>query len=383
MVMAGEPGTAGPSQAEWVADQRRWAQGWRRVVFPAIFLAWLIEVGSAIPQYSKGVGLFTGYVILAAFCVCYVITVPASWQRDDRRSLVLMALLAALFLAELPFAHADAFIMGVFVSVVAVIKYGERGLPVAVVLTALAISLPVTIPSWHDSISTSLDNGTVLAIPLTALAMFGFSRVILGNRALADARAELARLAAENERTRIARDLHDLLGHSLTTITVKAELASQLALNDVDAAVREIGEVAALGRRALSDVRAAVSNYHEVTLAGELATGRELLRAAGIDAELPPAADVTDSATQELFGWVLREGLTNVVRHSHASTCRVTISSLSVEIADNGVGTIESSGNGLTGLTERVAAAGGILEAGPTQPRGWRLAVHLDAGALV
>ncbi len=160
-------------------------------------------------------------------------------------------MLGALFLAELPFAHADAFIMGVFVSVVAVIKYGERALPVAVVLTALAIFLPPAVPSWHDSIGTGLDNGTALAIPLTALAMFGFGRVIHGNRALADARAELARLAAENERTRIARDLHDLLGHSLTTITVKAELASQLALNDVDAAVREIGEVAALGRRAL------------------------------------------------------------------------------------------------------------------------------------
>ena len=138
-----------------------------------------------------------------------------------------------------------------------------------------------------------------------------------------------------------------------------------------------------MGRRALSDVRAAVSNYHEVTLAGELATGRELLRAAGIAAELPPAADVTDGATQELFGWVLREGLTNVVRHSHASTCRVTISPSSVEIADDGVGAMESSGNGLTGLTERVAAAGGVLEAGPTQPRGWRLAVHLHAGASV
>ncbi len=308
--MAGEPGAVGPSQAEWVADQRRWAQGWRRVVFPAIFLAWLVEVATAIPQYSKGAGLVTGYVILAAFCVCYAFTVPASWQRDDRRSRVLIALLVALSVAELPFARADAFIMGVFVSVVAVIKYGERGLPVPVVLTALAIFLPVTIPSWHDTISTSLDNGTALAIPLAALAMFGFSRVILGNRALADARAELSRLAAENERTRIARDLHDLLGHSLTTITVKAELASQLALNDVDAAVREIGEVAALGRRALSDVRAAVSNYHEVTLAGELATGRELLRAAGIDAELPPAADITDDATQELFAGcrLLREG---------------------------------------------------------------------------
>jgi two-component system sensor histidine kinase DesK len=216
---------------------------------------------------------------------------------------------------------------------------------------------------------------------LVAFAMFGFFMIIRNNIALTAARAEVARLAAENERTRIARDLHDLLGHSLTTITVKAELARRLAVHDPGGAVGEIGEVAALSRRPLADVRAAVSNYREVTLAGELATGHELLRAAGIAAELPPAADVVDDATQELFGWVLREGLTNVVRHSHARSCTVRITPSSVEIVDDGVGTPSGGGNGLHGLAERVASAGGVIEAGPTPPSGWRLAVRLGSGA--
>jgi len=365
----------------WVADQQRWAKGWRRVVFPYIFLAWLIQVAVAIPKDSHGVGLIAGYVDLAAFCVCYVFTVPASWGPNDRRYRVLITILCALFLAEMPFAHADAFIMGVFVSAVAVITRGERALLVPGILTVLAILLPPAVHSWRDTVGTGFSNGTAIAIPLTGLAMFGFGRVIYGNRALADARTELARLAAENERTRIARDLHDLLGHSLTTITVKAELANRLARHDVHSAIREIGEVAALSRRALGDVRAAVSNYREVTLAGELATGRELLRAAGIAADLPPAVDVVDEATQELFGWVLREGLTNVVRHSRAHSCTVRISPSSLEIIDDGIGASNGCGNGLTGLAERVALAGGMIAAGPASPGGWRLIVRLAAGA--
>jgi two-component system, NarL family, sensor histidine kinase DesK len=381
MVMPKELPAAGANDAAWVADQQRWAKGWRRVVFPYIFLAWLIQVAVAIPKDSHGAGLVAGYVVLGMFCVCYVFTVPAGWRQDDRRYRVLVASLCTLFVAELPFAHADTFIMSVFVSAVAVIKYGERALLIPGVLTALAIFLPPAVHSWHDTVGTGFSNGTAIAIPLTGLAMFGFGRVIYGNRALADARSELTRLAAENERTRIARDLHDLLGHSLTTITVKAELANRLARHDVDGAIREIGEVAALSRRALGDVRAAVSNYREVTLAGELASGRELLRAAGIVAELPPAVDVVDESTQELFGWVLREGLTNVVRHSHAHSCTVHISPSSVEISDDGAGTAAGCGNGLTGLAERVALAGGTVEAGPTSPRGWRLIVRLAADA--
>lgn len=370
---------AGPSDAAWIADQQKWARGWRRILFPTVFLAWLVAVATAIPQYSHGaIRQGAGFTILGAFCVCYVAAIQASWHRSGRGQVALVVALTALALGELPFARADALIMGVFVCAVALIGSGERGLPVIVLFTALAVFLPPVVPSWHDNFGTDLQNGTVIAIPLTGLAMFGFGRVVRGNSLLAHARTEIARLAAENERTRIARDLHDLLGHSLTTISVKAELAEKLSAVDPAAAAREIHEVASLSRRALGDVRAAVSNFREVTLAGELATGRELLRAAGIVGELPPAVDVVDDdTTQELFGWVVREGLTNVVRHSHARTCRVLLTPTAVEIVDDGIGGATSSGNGLSGLAERVATVGGVFEAGPAKPHGWRLAVTL------
>ncbi len=138
-----------------------------------------------------------------------------------------------------------------------------------------------------------------------------------------------------------------------------------------------------LARQSLSDVRAAVANYRDVTLTGELATGRELLRAAGITADLPGAVDGVDPTNQELFGWVVREGLTNVVRHSHARSCSVKLSPSTVEIVDDGVGGSAAPGSGLQGLRERVAAAGGVIDAGPLQSNGWRLRVSLTPeGAL-
>lgn len=371
-----EPRTA-PLDAAWVAEQRRWAHGWRRVVFPVVFLGYLGQVVGGLTRHATGAGLVAGAVVLALFAAGYVAAVGAGWQQDVRRYAVLVGAMVVLWAAELPFARADAFVMGVFVAALAAARYGERGLLAALGATLVAVFLPAAVPTWHDGLSTAFANGTAIAIPLTGMAMYGFGRVIRGSQALEQARLELDRLAAENERTRIARDLHDLLGHSLTTITVKAELAQRLAARDPAGAAREIGEVAALGRRALADVRATVSAYREVTLAGELATGRELLRAAGIAAELPPASDVVDQATQELFGWVVREGLTNVVRHSRASTCSVRLSPRSVEILDDGVGGRAGPGNGLAGLAERVASAGGVIEAGPAGPAGWRLSVRL------
>jgi two-component system sensor histidine kinase DesK len=139
----------------------------------------------------------------------------------------------------------------------------------------------------------------------------------------------------------------------------------------------------------LQDVRAAVAGYREVTLTGELAAGRELLRAAGIAAELPRAVDGVNPAHQELLGWVVREGVTNVVRHAKAGVCVVRICSHGVEIIDDGARTPpeprnldgadrhSSAGHGLTGLRERVTAAGGTLEAGPGAVSGWRLRVSL------
>jgi two-component system sensor histidine kinase DesK len=284
----------------------------------------------------------------------------------------------AIFVMEVPIARADAFVMCVFVTALAFARLGGRAVVLTAALTLAAVLVPPAVPSWHDHLDTTVNNGSAIAIPMVALLMYSFFKVIRGNAALAEARAELARLTAENERTRIARDLHDLLGHSLTTITVKAALARRLGSADPARALTEIAEVEQLSRQALTDVRAAVANYRDVTLAGELATGRELLRAAGISADLPHATDIIDARAQELFGWVLREGLTNVVRHSHAAACTVRLSPTSVEITDDGAGGGTDYGNGLSGLRERVEAAGGKLEAGPLWPKGWRVCASLS-----
>ena len=299
-------------------------------------------------------------------------------QATARRFWAVYAILAALFAAELPFARAAAFVMCLYITMITVARLGGRSVPVVVALTLAALLVPLWIPSWHVSLADSIRDFTPLAMPVVAIVTFAVVQVMRGNLALAEARAELARLAAENERIRIARDLHDLLGHSLTTITVKAALARRLGAADPLQALQEIAGVEAIARRSLADVRAAVTGYRDVTLTGEIAAGRELLRAAGISADLPRAVDVVDPAHHELFGWAVREGLTNVVRHSRATSCAVRLSGCSVEIMDDGAGGTGQPGNGLSGLRERVAAAGGVIDAGPLQPGGWRLRVSMS-----
>jgi two-component system sensor histidine kinase DesK len=366
---------ASQAEAEWLANLRRLTGGWRRFLIPGVFLVYLAFVGQGITANSRGAGEVLGFLILAAFATCYLAIAALRIEAARRRLWALTGLLIVLSIAELPLAHEAALVMFLYVTVVTVVLLGVRSAPIVLALAVVALLLPIV--AWHQNLTTSLDDVTPIAIPVVALVTFGLMQVLEGARALADARTDLACLAAENERLRIARDLHDLLGHSLTTITVKAGLARQLGQSDPARALQEIAEVETLGRKSLADVRAAVTNYREVTLAGELATGRELLLAAGIAADLPGAVDAVDPTHQELFGWVVREGLTNVVRHSHARTCTIRLSESTVEIADDGVGGAAQPGSGLHGLRERVAAAGGLIQAGPLAPRGWRLLVSL------
>jgi two-component system sensor histidine kinase DesK len=356
--------------------------GWGRYLLPALPLCYLTYVVIRIGDYHHGTAAATGYAIVAAFAVCWLLALRPATETDDRLFWLWFGLLAALFGATLPFARQAAFVMCVFLTILIVAKFERRSMPLVAVMALGALFVPVAIPSWHQSLADSFDTVTPVAIPIVALTVYGMVQVIKSNEALAEAQAENARLAAENERIRIARDLHDLLGHSLTTITLKAGLARQLGRSDPDRAISEIAEVEALARSSLADVRAVVSHYRDVTLTSELAAGRELLRAAGITADLPRAADDVAPDHSELFGWVLREGLTNVVRHAHASSCTVRLSSSEIEITDNGVGGTGASGaglpgNGLRGLRERVAAAGGSVDSGPAQPGGWRLLVRL------
>jgi two-component system sensor histidine kinase DesK len=365
-------------QSSGVAEQPdRWVLGWRRFLLDAGLLVYPLVAAAAIAQESSGADLVVGWVIVAAFCVGYVLAAWSAARLLMRWFWTLVGILTLLFLAALPFAHVNAF----FLATVIVSLAAPRLPRYAILLVAgsglAALLVPWAVRPWQSGPGWT----QAVALVFTALMVYAFAEATRANRALVEARAEVVRLASEAERARIARDLHDLLGHSLTAITVKSNLARRLAAKGVEQSVDEISEVETLSRQALADVRAAVSGYRDVTLAGELARGRELLRASGVIADLPTAADVVDGAHQELFGWVVREGLTNVVRHARATRCTVVLSASELEVLDDGVGARASTGSGLTGLRERVAEAGGRMEAGPLDPKGWRLAVVMGAPA--
>jgi two-component system sensor histidine kinase DesK len=343
---------------------RTWT-GWQRFVFPSVWLVYLGQAVGGVSDHSSGASAIAGYVIVGAFAVCYIVALPSGWQRRPRIYWIVYGVAIALTVAECFFAHQDAFVFCVYLAVLTVAARMWWSRPVIILLTLITAFGPAIIPGWGGH----PDWEGALAVLLVSLAMYGFFHVIQANLALAAARAEVARLAAENERSRIARDLHDLLGHSLTTITVKAGLARRLAeRGDTARSFTEISEVEQLSRRTLGDVRAAVAGHREVTLTGELATATEVLRAAAIMAELPGSVDVIDAELSELFGWVVREGVTNMVRHSHAETCRITLGPRWIEIADTGHGGMPGihGGSGLAGLRERLADVGGSLSASST-----------------
>jgi two-component system sensor histidine kinase DesK len=228
--------------------------------------------------------------------------------------------------------------------------------PIVASLTIGTIALGA-VEGWGSQV------GTGFGIVAASLAVYGLRAVMNRNIALIVAHQENARLAVDNERTRFARDLHDILGHSLTVITVKAELAQKLFDVDLDRARAEIADLERLSRDALTDVRRAVEGYRDITLPGELVRARVALRAAEIDAELPNSTDDVPSDLRELFAWTVREGVTNVIRHSGADRCAVRLSPTSAEVRDNGTATPSPNGHGsgLAGLRERAADVGATV----------------------
>jgi two-component system, NarL family, sensor histidine kinase DesK len=214
---------------------------------------------------------------------------------------------------------------------------------------------------------------------LTAFALRGTRFLVSVNAELAEAREELARNAVAEERLRFARDLHDLLGHSLSLIALKSELAGRLAEADPARARAEMADVEAAARRALAEVRDAVSGYRQVSCAQALAEARSALSGAGITIRLPARVPALPGPVDAALGWVVREATTNVLRHSGARSVTVTLTEDGAEavltVTDDGRGPADDTepGSGLTGLAERVGALGGALTGGAGRDGGYEL----------
>lgn len=388
--------------------------GW---LFAAV---WLVYLGYPLGDLFKGdpgAGRVAFVMVLVgAFCVAYVfVAVLADRAMDrlppqrlgDRRNLMLLGVMAVIATVLAFAVDVEWVVLWIYVAsgcglalpVGPPVSWAARGgLAAAALMSVQALSLGVPVGSWLVALLPCVFScfGTI--------GMRGMHELV---RQLRQARAEVARLAVNEERLRMARDLHDLAGHSLATITLKAELARKLMRTDVDVdrAEQQILDLESVSRQALADIREAVSGYRRATLAVETASAATALRAAGIEPDIEPSVAARsgslDPDTESALAWCLREAVTNVVRHSGARGCRVRLidarvdgsPSLTLQVTDDGPGAAPgggpdagpAEGNGLCGLRERLCALSGqaTLTAGPVQPSGFRLTATVPARLTV
>jgi two-component system sensor histidine kinase DesK len=315
----------------------------------------------------------------ALFVVIYALLLPGSalLARLGRAEVwAPLGALGALAVAVLAIG-APASFATLFVYVVA--AAGIR-LPLVQAAAVIAVTTAgVAVGLWLGGAGTGTAASFLIVIVSIGAMMAAFGRKIVANRELHEAREELALLAVSEERLRIARDLHDLLGHSLSVIALKSELAGRLLERDPTRAAQEIEEIQTVTRQALSEVREAVQGYRTQGLADALDGARSALRAAGIECELDQPPAELPAEVEAVLAWAVREGATNVVRHSGAQRCSIRVRAegarAAVEVEDNGRRDQPrvDSGSGLTGLAERAQGVHGTLEAGTRPEGGFRL----------
>lgn len=234
-------------------------------------------------------------------------------------------------------------------------------------VTCLVVVLAVVLPVGTSPAGAAL--GTVLATVTLSFAEVHALRQWRIALELDQARRDAAELGATRERLRFAEDLHDILGHALEVVSLKSELAVRMAPVDPDRAVAEMAQVQRLARGAVKDVRDLVRGRRPTALETELPGACSLMASAGIDCVVDGAPAGPHS---ELFGRVLREAVTNLLRHADTRTCWITVRAATLTVVNDGVDQTRSPGDGtgLAGLRRRVTEAGGELTAGPGERPG-------------
>ncbi|MFH8343557.1 sensor histidine kinase [Streptomyces sp. NPDC018045] len=356
------------------------------------FLPWLLMgVGALSNIFSgKSQNTWLAGLGLLAFNSIYIFVVFAAFNpryRDSRVPVYGLAALAAVTYAiAIAFGHSWLLFFPLLSLASGAVRkiHGRPHFILLLVLSASAGTIAGRLFGDHW-MAAAIGYGTFVSGMVAATVLSLFDTV----KQLDATRQELARTAVEKERLRFSRDLHDLLGHTLSVIVVKAEAVRRLAPRDLDAALAQAADIEAVGRQALTEIREAVTGYREGSLSTELDRARSALQAAGIEPVVRHSGPPLPPQASALLGWVVREGVTNTVRHSGATRCEIEIRTdtandrARLTITDDGTGPAPSDpppttgGTGLKGLTERLAAAGGTLDSGPDGRHGFRLVVEL------
>ncbi len=342
--------------------QNPWERfGW---IMGAIWLVFLLfPLTSAFTAETWWVWRSFGVAAILAFGAVYVygfirIGRTETWAQINRLGWRCLALLVLLTGATALVVGLEALGMVTFI-----IAFAMFSLPLAAALGigVVGVAVAVLVPLFMGVLAQ-----TWFLLPIIVLVGVSTAVVrVLDQRGIAH--QEMAKeMSLVAERERVARDVHDVLGHSLTVVTVKAELAQRLVDADPERAKAELTQIQSLTREALAEIRATVAGLRVARLGDELSSAGVALADAGVSAQLPADASVVDPRYRILLAWVLREAATNVVRHSGATRCAVDIGPSTLSVTDDGRGCSgRPEGNGLRGVRERVAAAGGALDVGP------------------
>jgi two-component system sensor histidine kinase DesK len=363
----------------------------RKTVGISLSMAWLLwpilELATSGAPAWRMVASYGGMAAWLAIYFVWVLANPGGpAQDDDRQTLmwlvVLLAGAAALTAAD----RGSWSVLFVYSSAAGGIALNDDRWAARWIFVCTAVCGAVLLQVPDDDDAALSIGATTLAI---GFLMFSFGRLIRANAALRHAQEELADRAVDEERLRFARDLHDLLGHDLSVITLKAQLARRLMDRDPQTARRELADVEAVSRTALREVREAVSGYRQPALASELAGARTALDAAGIACTVEHAEVALPPSREAVLAWGVREATTNVIRHSGAQRCAIKIAvgldEALLEVTDDGgagPAVDGSDGTGLLGLEERAVAAGGRVVAGPRPGGGFGLELRIPLGRL-
>ncbi|NLG19914.1 MAG: sensor histidine kinase [Actinomycetales bacterium] len=286
--------------------------------------------------------------------------VPPSWV-----ALGLLGILVITTLATVRTVAATelAFVAVALLSIACAVVLPPRLGPALIVLTGVTAAVTGLLAGWGWGVAAWLAVTSVLS----GMGTYVVHRLGATIHELERTRQQLAEAAVSAERVRFSRDLHDLLGHTLSVIVVKAEVVRRLAEVDPAAAAAHGAEIETLGRSALSEVRQAVAGYREGGLDDEVSQAAAALRAGGIRPDIGHVPHGLDPGAERLLAWAVREATTNVLRHSGADSCRIRVDVdggwARVSIADDGRGTRSQApaGTGLVGLRERLAGRGGTV----------------------